>query len=123
MNIVKKIVRKIVYWFFKDDIDNLLKSIELNKSICDKNSKSISNINSVIGKNSDFAVDVHEHGGSWMVVSLHGKKRNYVKFIDCADDNIMEIAKFLNQFARENNINIDANPFTKSCMINEEMFY
>ena len=58
----------------------------------------------------DVSVDVHEYEPSWAVISLQGKKMDYVKFIDLGDSDIREIASFLRQFERRHNIKVDARP-------------
>jgi len=37
------------------------------------------------------AVDIHERSPSWAVISIQGRKADYVKFIDLPDHNIREI--------------------------------
>lgn len=58
----------------------------------------------------DVSVDVHKYEPSWAVISLQGKKMDYVKFIDLGDSDIREIASFLRQFERRHNIKVDARP-------------
>lgn len=57
------------------------------------------------------SVDVHQYKASksWAVISLQGRKADFVKFIDLGDSEIYAISKFLRQYER-GLITIDAAP-------------
>ena len=63
-------------------------------------------------KNLDISVDVHEHkfSNSWAVISIQGKKTDYIKFIDLGNSEIREIAQFLRRLEKVRNIKVDASP-------------
>lgn len=116
MRILKKLLRKLFFWLFKEDfqamekrckdLDGLIyrqKGATQEAEVCAKR------IRKMMG-NIDISVDVHTRGRSWAVLSLQGKETDFIKFIDLGDRDIYEIQKFLRTFDREQ-VKIDANPF------------
>jgi hypothetical protein len=109
---MKKLIRKIFRFALKEEIDRLnLKEKELDKRIEDAKIH-LSQIREVLG-NIDVSVDVHEYSKyspSWAVISLQGRKADFIKFIELGDSSIHEIAQFLRRFERNHNIKVDASP-------------
>ena len=57
--------------------------------------------------NFEVSVDVHQYAHSWAVVSIQGRKSDFIKFIDLGPAEILDIQKFLRQFDRTK---VDASP-------------
>lgn len=123
---MKKLLRKLFFWLFKEDFErmNKLESdlkglIHRQKCATQEAEVRAERIRKLMG-NIDVSVDVHHRSGSWAVVSLQGTKTDYIKFVDLDQRSIREIAFFLRQFDRKN-VKIDANPFDRQ-MLNEEIY-
>lgn len=123
---MKKLLRKLFFWLFKEDFErmNKLESdlkglIHRQKCATQEAEVRAERIRKLLG-NIDVSVDVHHRSGSWAVVSLQGTKTDYIKFVDLDQRSIREIAFFLRQFDRKN-VKIDANPFDRQ-MLNEEIY-
>lgn len=123
---MKKLLRKLFFWLFKEDFErmNKLESdlkglIHRQKCATQEAEVRAERIRELLG-NIDVSVDVHQRSGSWAVVSLQGGKTDYIKFVDLDQRSIREIAFFLRQFDRKN-VKIDANPFDRQ-MLNEEIY-
>ena len=123
---MKKLLRKLFFWLFKEDFErmNKLESdlkglIYRQKSATQEAEVHAARIKQLMG-NIDVSVDVHHRSGSWAVVSLQGTKTDYIKFIDLGNRDMMEIARFLRQYDRAN-VKIDASPFDRH-MMNEEIY-
>lgn len=124
---MKKLLRKLFFWLFKKDFErmNKLESdlkglIHRQKCATQEAEVRAERIRKLMG-NIDVSVDVHHRSGSWAVVSLQGAKTDYIKFIDLGNRDLMEIARFLRQYDRAN-VKIDASPFDRQQMINEEIY-
>ena len=123
---MKKLLRKLFFWLFKEDFERMNKLewdlkglIHRQKSATQEAEIHAIRIKQLMG-NIDVSVDVHHRSGSWAVVSLQGGKTDYIKFIDLGNRDIMTIAHFLRQYDRKN-VKIDASPFDRH-MMNEEIF-
>lgn len=123
---MKKLLRKLFFWLFKEDFErmNKLESdlkglIHRQKCATQEAEVRAERIRKLLG-NIDVSVDVHQRSGSWAVVSLQGGKTDYIKFVDLDQRSIREIAFFLRQFDRKN-VKIDASPFDRQ-MLNEEIY-
>lgn len=123
---MKKLLRKLFFWLFKEDFErmNKLESdlkglIHRQKCATQEAEVRAERIRKLLG-NIDVSVDVHQRSGSWAVVSLQGGKTDYIKFVDLDQRSIREIAFFLRQFDKKN-AKIDANPFDRQ-MLNEEIY-
>lgn len=123
---MKKLLRKLFFWLFKEDFErmNKLESdlkglIHRQKCATQEAEVRAERIRQLMG-NIDVSVDVHHRSGSWAVVSLQGGKTDYIKFVDLDERSLREIAFFLRQFDR-NHVKIDANPFDRQ-MLNEEIY-
>lgn len=114
-------IKKIFKWIFKKEI--LESEEKLNKALRDveigvKDMKYFQRVTKDdLKKIQDFievSVDVHDsdhmRARSWAVVSLQGKKADYIKFLDLDDMDIRGIAQFLRGFERPT---IDAHPSLK----------
>lgn len=123
---MKKLLRKLFFWLFKEDFErmNKLESdlkglIHRQKCATQEAEVHAERIRKLMG-NIDVSVDVHHRSGSWAVVSLQGTKTDYIKFIDLDERSLREISSFLRQYDRQN-VKIDANPFDRK-MLNEEIY-
>lgn len=124
---MKKLLRKLFLYLFKEDFKRM-KALErdleglIHRQKCATSLAEVraERIRKFLG-NIDVSVDVHHHSGSWAVVSLQGGKTDYIKFIDLGSRDLMEIARFLRQYDRAN-VKIDASPFDRQQMINEEIY-
>lgn len=57
--------------------------------------------------NLDISVDHHIYSKSWAVISIQGKRQDFIKFIDLGEKDIQQISNFLKNFDRTK---IDASP-------------
>ena len=123
---MKKLLRKLFLYLFKEDFQRM-KALErdleglIHRQKCATSLAEVraERIRKLLG-NIDVSVDVHHRSGSWAVVSLHGGKTDFIKFIDLGNRDMMDIAHFLRQYDRKN-VKIDASPFDRH-MINEQIF-
>ena len=110
---MKNILRKLIRWALKDELDDLKSEIAKSKQVTRKCELYEANLKSML-QNIDVSVDVHEshhrYSPSWAVVSLQGERTDFIKFINLRDQDIREIDVFLRQFDRINNVKIDAAP-------------
>ncbi len=93
-------------WLFCDEFNKMqlvLKQCEKERTQLKMQADRVENLLS----NLDISVDLHHYSPSWAVISLQGKKTDYIKFIQLKDSTIMEISKILNQFDRSK---IDCSP-------------
>ncbi len=93
MNIFKKWVRKVVAWALKDELEDF------------KNLKYM--LNGDENSRISISADIHQCSNSWAVISIEGKDRDYIKFIDLGRRDMVELQKFLKNFERRN---IDSSP-------------
>lgn len=96
---MKTIIEKIFTWIFKSQLTKLEAQIRLSE-------KQTTSVNNMLG-NIDVSVDVHQRSPSWAVISIQGKKTDYIKFIDLGEREIRDIQMFLRNFDRTK---VDANP-------------
>ena len=82
-------LRKILRWAFAEEL------------------KEISDIEYMLGGRVQLSADIHQNTDSWAVISIKGKDRDYVKFINLGHKQMVEIAQFLRQYE---NVAVDANP-------------
>ena len=102
MKILRKLLKKLFETCYSEELAQMRK-------LHTEMSESCKDIHNILG-NLDVSVDVHMKSGSWAVVSLQGKRADYIKFIDLNDKDIREIQHYLSLFDRER-VKIDANPF------------
>lgn len=70
--------------------------------------------NYIIEEFGECAVDIGmQYDPSWAVISIQGRKRDYIRFIDLSEKDLMEIGRFLKQFERRGRQNfcVDAPHF------------
>lgn len=105
---MKNLIHKLFAWLFEVELQQLKDQVKIMK---DQEAK----IKGIV-EEFDVSVDVHEtrvsRSGSWAVISLQGKRADFVKFIDLEDRDLQEIGGFLRQYERSANIKIDAAPQT-----------
>lgn len=108
---MKKLINKLFFWVFMEDLNKMMKVIGDCQIIVNSLSKQEQSFNKILS-GIDISVDVHEYNysPSWAVISLQGQKSDYIKFIDLGDMEIREIGKFLRKFERGSNIKVDASP-------------
>jgi len=102
----KQMIKKIFKWIFKSELNKLYSEIQLCKNErinLESERKRIKNLLN----NIDVSVDVHEYSPSWAVISIQGKKQDFIKFIELGNADLKEIQKFLKKFERQK---IDATP-------------
>jgi len=104
-------IRKLFNWIFKTELEKLNSEILRAKNIADRLEEQRKAFNTVLS-GIDVSVDVHEHrySPSWAVISLQGKKTDYIKFVELGNSEIIEIQRFLRNFERNANIKVDAAP-------------
>jgi hypothetical protein len=106
-------IKRLFNWIFKYELDKLNSEIIKAKNIADKLEQQRKTFNAVLS-GIDVSVDVHEYdhrySPSWAVISLQGKKTDYIKFVELGQSDINEIARFLRRFERYSNIKVDASP-------------
>jgi hypothetical protein len=92
-------IKKIFSWIFKDELQRLEKVIEatekLNKTLGAKHSR----VDNLLD-NLQVSVDHHMFSRSWAVISIQGKKSDYIKFIDLGERDIREIQQFISRYDR-----------------------
>ena len=102
-----------MYWLFKSQIQQLQIQMYIAKDLSDKLVAHEAKIKNMLD-NIDVSVDVHEYSRSWAVISLQGRKTDYIKFVDLEDSDIKEIGMFLRKFDRRTNVKIDATPIASN---------
>lgn len=70
--------------------------------------KELDDIRYMLGGKVAISADIHQNTDSWAVISIKGKERDYVKFINLGRKQMIEIAQFLRRY--ESNVTVDANP-------------
>ncbi len=106
-------LKRIFNWIFaaqlkelQDKTENcksLIAHLEIQSKKLEKNNNKLMNL---LG-NFDVSVDVHQYSPSWAIISLQGKKTDYVKFVDLGDIQVAEIARFISKYERNK---VDATP-------------
>ena len=110
-------IRKLFRWIFQAEIAQLeklqIETLSMNETLKFQVHQIMEHNNQVkqlLGK-CDVSVDVHmRHVPSWAVISIQGKKADYIKFIDLGHRDVVDIAHFLRRYERLSNIKIDAAP-------------
>lgn len=106
---MRKIIKRFLAWCFREELSRYNKVIaqcEKERVLLQEQIRRTENVLS----NFDVSVDVHHHAPSWAVISLQGKKSDYLKFIDLGDSDFLEISRFLSHFDRRNHLKIDCSP-------------
>lgn len=93
---MKKLFKRLFEWAFKEELEDMRQDAKRVKN--------------VLG-NLDISVDVHHYSPSWAVISIQGKKSDYIKFINLGAADMSEIQHFLRQFERSK---VDCSPTDKS---------
>lgn len=107
-------IQKFFRWIFKEELQSIQLQMQQIKSKLSKYESYERRLENIIG-NIDVSIDVHDYhkyAKSWAVISLQGSKSDYIKFINLGDSDIVEIKRFLSNFDRNNNIKIDASPYS-----------
>jgi len=99
-------IKRFFKWIFKSELLELQKQINHTKEATKKYSEQELKIDNLLG-NIDVSVDVHQYSKSWAVISIQGKKTDYIKFVDLGESEIRDIQMFLRNFDRRK---IDASP-------------
>lgn len=102
--------KKIIRWIFKSELHEMEVATDRMEKATDNCIIQENRIKNLIG-NFDVSVDVHQRSPNWAVISLQGKKTDYIKFIELGYQDLMEVERFLRQFERKSNIKIDAMPY------------
>lgn len=92
----RKITRKLLLWVLSEEYTDYKQMVE-----------EVSNVRYMLGGRVALSADIHQNTDSWAVISIKGKDRDYVKFINLGRKQIVEIAQFLRQYE---NVAVDANP-------------
>ncbi|MEG1905176.1 MAG: hypothetical protein RR212_12335 [Bacteroidales bacterium] len=106
---MRKIIKRFLIWCFREELNqynSIMAQCEQERILLQEQINRTKNVLS----NFDISIDVHHYAPSWAVISLQGKKTDYLKFIDLGDRDIREISQFLSQFDRMNHIKIDCSP-------------
>jgi len=124
-------IQGFLKWVFKKELDDINAELakahaELNRAkyICEKLDQQRKVFNDVLS-NIDVSVDVHEYhkyARSWAVISLQGRRCDYIKFVDLGNSDIEEIARFLRMYERHANIKVDASPHASSFLKVDKRF-
>lgn len=137
---MKRMLRKFFRWICEAEINELENEIDRTRNVYDRAYKDMIFIKNLSKELSDLAkkavqntqeahfdlikivnllqgiqcdVDINDKTSSWGVISLQGKSRCYLKFIDLKDKDLNEIAQFLKGYEKHN---IDADPTTRLFM-------
>ena len=71
--------------------------------------KELDDIRYMLGGKVAISADIHQNADSWAVISIKGKERSYIKFINLGRQDVITIARFLSQFEDRA---VDASPNT-----------
>ena len=124
---MKKLIKKLFNWIFKEDLETLKTLINVYKTdlgvlkeevsrarLFTTETKKRLDVFDKVLSGIDVSVDVHEYDNkyspSWAVVSLQGQKTDYIKFMELGDADIRQISKILRDYERHSNIKVDASP-------------
>ena len=108
---MRKLLRKLFDWIFKEELETLeyrIKNANYTKmAVEDTLDRAKAMLDGI-----DISVDVHDYkySPSWAVISLQGQSADYIKFVDLGDKDVRDIALYLRRFEREANIKVDATP-------------
>lgn len=97
---IKKLLRRLFLWLFKDEFSELNENINYIKEI-------------VGDKEASCNVDLHYRTPSWAVINLRGKNRTYLKFIKLEDKDCVDILHYLKRFEK---CDVDETPSTSHFM-------
>jgi Zn-dependent M16 (insulinase) family peptidase len=93
---MKKFIKKFFRWIFSEELDALNNKLESTNRLYE-------HLKQVLGK-IDVSVDVnvseHRYAESWAVISIQGKKADFIKFVNLGSRDIFEIQRFLEHFDR-----------------------
>jgi len=89
-------LRKRLCWAFSEELKEL-----------DDAKKELDELHVMLGGRISVSADIHYNTDSWAVISLKGKDRGYIKFINLGRKQIDEIARFLRNYE---SVNVDASP-------------
>lgn len=116
-NKIRMILKKFFLWIFREEINGTKEEREeferkvkfferdlkrLDAELFVKYEKLDNMLN-----NLDISVDHHIYSKSWAVISIQGKRQDFIKFIDLGEKDIQQISNFLKNFDRTK---IDASP-------------
>lgn len=99
-------IKKIFKWFLREELSELNIAITECKIATEKYKEQEAKIRNILG-NIDVSVDIHQYSPSWAVISIQGKKMDYIKFVDLGQEDILQIQKFMRQYERSK---VDATP-------------
>lgn len=101
---MKKLINSLFNWLFKDQLKqieisktNLDSMIRTHDELMNRQLQYEDKLRNTVG-NIDVACDVHMRSNSWAIISIHGVKEDYVKFIDLGTSEIRQIQQFLKRF-------------------------
>lgn len=96
---MKKMIKKLFNWIFQKELAEMKTNAIRINFIADRVEKILGNI--------DVSVDVNHYTPSWAVISIQGKKVDYIRFVNLGNSDIREIEDFLRHFER---IKVDCCP-------------
>ena len=72
---------------------------KIGRWVCAEELEELDNIRYMLGGGKvTISADIHQNTDSWAVISIKGKERDYVKFINMGRQQIIEIAQFLRRY-------------------------
>lgn len=89
---MRKIIKKLFNWVFQEELSEMKKNTLRINLIAERVEKVLGNI--------DVSVDVNHYTPSWAVISIQGRRTDYIKFVYLQDSDIREIGDFLRHFER-----------------------
>ena len=92
-------IRKIFSWIFKAELQQLETILKATENINDSLELKHKRIDNLLD-NLEISVDYHMFSRSWAVISIQGKRSDYIKFIDLGERDIREIQQFISRYDR-----------------------
>lgn len=111
---MKKYIKRLFDWVFEDELKILKGKIASTDKAIERLNVYEHNLKKVL-QSIDVSVDVHESrhfSDSWAVVSIQGKRSDFIKFVNLREHDAVEIERFLRNFDRDTKVKIDASPST-----------
>lgn len=117
---IKQLIKNLVRWALQGEIQKLnlqLKQAAQTNDTLNQTNDTLSRYIRELHKTLegiDISIEVNEErypSRSWAVISLQGKKTDFVKFVDLGDREVSEIAHFVEKYDRRYNVKVDASMF------------
>ena len=103
-------IKKFFKWVFKEEFEELELQIKRTKNAYDAVEAILQRI--------DVSVDVHEYdhkySPSWAVISIQGQRSDYIRFVNLADRDVVQIEHFLKQYQKVTGVHFKVDAATST---------